>query len=108
MKYYYINILLILVFILTTISCKDNHKKESENIEVIDMTPRKQDGDPIRTHRDAEGNIWSDYNIFAPRENETRDAYERRTNTGKYAPPQSQYDKGYEDGYNDAVNELGD
>lgn len=46
-----------------------------------------------------DGNSWHRDNIFAPRKNESLndDSYQRRTKTGKYAPQENSYDKGYEE-----------
>lgn len=85
--------------IFSLISC--NEKKEStEYEEPVDVTLRKADGDPVGTHRDRDGVMWSNYNIFAPRENES-------LNDEKFQIKESsenQYGEGYEQGYEDARN----
>lgn len=101
------NAVLFLSFTLLCLSsCNQNRQNsEQESTEPpIDVTVRKPNGDPVGTHRDAQGLIYNDNNIFAPRENETEEVFKRRTGYGSQST-QSQYDKGYEDGYQDAVDE---
>ena len=90
---------LLILLIVCLFSCVSK-KKESEQEEAVDVTLRKPNGDPIGTHRDRDGVMWSNYNIFAPRENESLkdEKFRRKDNTG------NQYGEGYEQGYNDARN----
>ena len=90
----------ILLLVIVCLSSCDNKKKEPEQIEVIDVTPRKSNGDPIDTYRDRDGVRWSKYNIFAPKENESLNdpKFRKKINAG------NQYVDGYEQGYEDAKN----
>jgi hypothetical protein len=92
----------ILLLVIVCLSSCDNKKKEPEpeQIEVIDVTPRKSNGDPIDTYRDRDGVRWSKYNIFAPKENESLNdpKFRRKINTG------NQYGEAYEQGCEDARN----
>ena len=91
---------LLLLLVIVCLSSCNNKKKEPEQIEVIDVTPRKSNGDPIDTYRDRDGVRWSKYNIFAPKENESLNnpKFRRKINTG------NQYGEGYEQGCEDARN----
>ena len=91
--------LLLLVALLSLVSC--NKKKEpTEYEEPVDVTLRKPNGDPVGTHRDRNGVIWSDHNIFAPRENESLN--DEKFQRAKRL--ENQYGEGYEQGYEDASN----
>ena len=90
----------ILLLVIVCLSSCDNKKKEPEQKEIIDVTLRKPNGDPVGTHRDRDGIMWSDHNIFAPRENESLsdEKFQREESSG------NQYGEGYEQGYEDAQN----
>ena len=89
---------LLLMAILCLTSC--NQKKQpTEYKEPVDVTLRKADGDPVGTHRDANGVLWSDNDISAPREGETTEQWRERMDSYGGGSSSNQYEEGYEDGY---------
>lgn len=82
---------------VSIVSCKQN-KQEPQERTVIDITRYKSDGDPVGTHRSAEGVLFDDHDIFAPREGESIEEYRERTGNDNSASS-NPYDEGYEDGY---------
>lgn len=82
-------------------SCKEK-KQEPEERHVIDITRYKADGDPVGTHRSAEGVLFDDNDIFAPKEGESMEEYRERTGSndgGGSNPYEEGYEAGYEEGY---------
>ena len=93
--------IIVLVFVTCLNASCGNPKKEDNkysNMKVVLPLPKGQ------IYKDRDGNEWNRDNLFAPRENESLndDSYQRRNNMGKYAPEESQYDRGYKKGYKDA------
>lgn len=83
---------------------KNKDNKERNTYFITDESERGKHGEGtyIKTesrYKDKDGNSWHRDNIFAPRKNESLndDSYQKRTKTGKYAPQESSYDKGYEE-----------
>lgn len=92
-------------------SCKENNEhKDIEKKNIYFIRDESEQGKYgrgtyIKTnssyYKDRDGNYWHRDNIFAPRENESinDESYQRRTNTGKYAPQENPYENGYNEGY---------
>lgn len=91
---------IILLSALTCGSCENKNKETvPEDQQVIDMTLRKPDGDPVGTHRDRDGILWDDDDILAPRVGESlNDERFQRTSTDSLTPDDA-YDEGYNNGY---------
>lgn len=99
-------------------SCgEDNENKDAKKKNIYFITDESEqgiygEGTYIKTnnsyYKDRDGNSWHRDNIFAPRENESinDESYQRRTNTGKYAPQGNAYDNGYKEGYERGYEEA--
>ena len=92
---------------------KNKDNKERNTYFITDESERGKygEGTYIKTesrYKDKDGNSWHRDNIFAPRKNESLndDSYQRRTKTGKYAPQENSYDKGYVEGYDRGYEEA--
>ncbi len=69
--------LVLLLFVFgCLVSC--NQKQEPDQVKEIDATFYKPDGDRVGTHRDADGIQYSDWDVFAPREGETKQEHKER------------------------------
>ena len=90
-----------LSMVLATTSC-GGLKKEEMKIKVIDSSVTLPN-----YYKDRDGIEWSRDNIFAPRENESLNDpnYQRRMEV--FRKEVDPYEKGYEEGYNDAKREYG-
>jgi flagellar biosynthesis/type III secretory pathway protein FliH len=77
--------------------CKQS-KEQPQERKMIDATRYKENGDPVGFHRSADGVLYYDNDISAPREGETSEDFMKRTESYR-SSGDNQYDEGYDDGY---------
>ena len=71
-------IIFLLVTLLCLVSCNEK-KQPTEYKEPVDVTLRDADGVPMGFHKGYDGVTYYDNDISAPRKGETKEEYERRT-----------------------------
>lgn len=88
-------LVLLLIAPLLLVSCKKEEKNNVSKPEyILEIAPP--------THKDRDGLVWDNYNIYAPGPNESLSDpkfQEMRKNSNN-----NQYEEGYVEGYKDATN----
>ena len=96
-------IIFLLVTLICLVSCNEK-KQPTEYKEPVDVTLRDADGVPMGFHKGYDGVTYYDNDISAPRKGETKEEYERRTESYR-SSDNNQYDEGYETGYEEGYEE---